>query len=169
MSSITENYSHTRMKRLWIPPICSAHGEGPSSSSSTARSCHVLLLARLGTQLSRKWPIGNVCPFERVTAEDEAQALSIISQYRDKTFSYTDATGFAVMERLGIRKGVRIRSSLSAIRLPGDGHCLKNELRLTEWVRRDSPAGSACTGPVGGPRPRGCAIDRPTHSSSAGS
>lgn len=36
----------------------------------------------------------------RVTAADEDRARTIIRQYTDKRFSYTDATSFAVMERL---------------------------------------------------------------------
>ena len=35
---------------------------------------------------------------------DEAHTISIISKYTDKSFSYADATSFAVMERLGIRR-----------------------------------------------------------------
>lgn len=66
--------------------------------------CHALLLARLGAPLARKWLIGNLWPVQRVTIDDEAVAMSIISTHTDKTFSYADATSFAVMERLGIRK-----------------------------------------------------------------
>jgi predicted nucleic acid-binding protein len=40
---------------------------------------------------------------ERVTEEDEERAVAILRQYDDKAFSYTDATSFAVMERLGLR------------------------------------------------------------------
>ena len=40
---------------------------------------------------------------ERVSAEDEAAARQIIARYTDKTFSYTDATSWAVMTRLRIR------------------------------------------------------------------
>lgn len=39
---------------------------------------------------------------ERVTERDERRALDILTRYTDKDFSYTDATSFAVMERLGI-------------------------------------------------------------------
>jgi predicted nucleic acid-binding protein len=66
--------------------------------------CHALLLAWLGAQLARNWLVNNVWPVQRVTIDDEAKAISIIAQYTDKTFSYTDATSFALMERLGIRK-----------------------------------------------------------------
>lgn len=38
----------------------------------------------------------------RVTAEDEERAWQILKQYGDKGFSYTDATSFAAMERLGL-------------------------------------------------------------------
>lgn len=38
----------------------------------------------------------------RVSPADERRAQDIIAQYRDKLFSNTDATSFAVMERLGL-------------------------------------------------------------------
>jgi uncharacterized protein len=38
----------------------------------------------------------------RVTEADEQKALELIERYKDKDFSITDATSFAVMERLGI-------------------------------------------------------------------
>jgi predicted nucleic acid-binding protein len=38
----------------------------------------------------------------RVSAADERRATQIIRQYRDKDFSLTDATSFAVMERVRI-------------------------------------------------------------------
>ena len=40
--------------------------------------------------------------FHRVAAEDENNAMEILKAFKDKEFSYTDATSFAVMERLGI-------------------------------------------------------------------
>ena len=39
---------------------------------------------------------------ERVTSGDEARARRILVQYDDKDFSLTDATSFAMMERLRI-------------------------------------------------------------------
>lgn len=75
----------------------------PLLTNFLVAECHALLLARLGAPLARKWLMGNVWPIQRVTVDDEAQAMSIISQYTDKTFSYADATSFAVMERLAIR------------------------------------------------------------------
>jgi len=38
----------------------------------------------------------------RVTVEDESKAVKILKAFKDKDFSYTDATSFALMERLGI-------------------------------------------------------------------
>jgi uncharacterized protein len=39
----------------------------------------------------------------RVEAVVEESALALISRYRDKDFTLTDATSFVLMERLGIR------------------------------------------------------------------
>ncbi len=38
----------------------------------------------------------------RVAEQDEQKTRAILRQYRDKGFSFTDATSFAVMERLKI-------------------------------------------------------------------
>ncbi len=76
----------------------------PLLTNFIVAECHALLLARLGSQLARNWLTNNAWRVQRITAEDEAKAISIISHYTDKTFSYTDATSFALMERLGIRK-----------------------------------------------------------------
>jgi predicted nucleic acid-binding protein len=38
----------------------------------------------------------------RVAVEDENKAIEILKAFKDKDFSYTDSTSFAVMERLGI-------------------------------------------------------------------
>ena len=38
----------------------------------------------------------------RITHDDEMRAEQILRRYRDKAFSYTDATSFVVMERLSI-------------------------------------------------------------------
>jgi uncharacterized protein len=38
-----------------------------------------------------------------ITEADEIAALRLLNRYRDKFFSFTDATSFVVMERLGIR------------------------------------------------------------------
>jgi predicted nucleic acid-binding protein len=66
---------------------------------------HALVLRRLGSDAARRVlnDVGasaiNVILLDE---SDEIRAREIIDQYRDKDFSYTDATSFAVMERLGI-------------------------------------------------------------------
>lgn len=64
--------------------------------------CHALLSSRLNHEIARNW-LENLCwPVERVTEDDEKRAAKIIIFYKDKSYSYTDATTFAVMERLGL-------------------------------------------------------------------
>lgn len=64
---------------------------------------HALLLSRLGGGIARSWLLGNAWPIERVTEDDESKARTILARYTDKTFSYTDATSFAVMDRLALK------------------------------------------------------------------
>lgn len=64
---------------------------------------HALLLARIGDDVARRWLRENVWTIERVSEEDEHEARQIIERYSDKTFSFTDATSFAVMRRRGLR------------------------------------------------------------------
>jgi predicted nucleic acid-binding protein len=75
----------------------------PVLTNFIVAECHALSLARLGARLARNWLLSNIWVVERVTADDEATARDIIRKYTDKTFSYTDATSFAVMDRLGLR------------------------------------------------------------------
>jgi predicted nucleic acid-binding protein len=76
----------------------------PLLTNFVVAECHALALSRLGPEVAREWLLRNIWAVERVTVEDEGRARTIIEQYKDKTFSYTDATSFAVMERLGLRK-----------------------------------------------------------------
>lgn len=75
----------------------------PLLTNFIVAECHALSLFRLGADMARKWLLGNIWPVERVSVEDETKARVIIGQYTDETFSYTDATSFAVMERLGVK------------------------------------------------------------------
>ena len=65
--------------------------------------CFTLLQAKLGVGVARTWLFNNRWRVERVSLEDEIQTHAILRQFQDKNFSYTDASSFAVMERLGIR------------------------------------------------------------------
>lgn len=66
---------------------------------------HALLLKRLGIAIAldliRALRVGSTMVV-RVDEAAEDRALDILTRYSDKDFSYTDATSFAVMERLGI-------------------------------------------------------------------
>jgi len=66
---------------------------------------HGLMLARLdhasAMAFLRQLPT-SATTIVRVSARDEARGQQIIFQYGDKDFSLTDATSFAVMERLRI-------------------------------------------------------------------
>lgn len=77
-------------------------GLKPVLTNFVVAEIHALLLSRLGHATARHWLLSQIWPIERVTADDESRAREIIGQYRDKTFSYTDASSFAVMERLRV-------------------------------------------------------------------
>jgi predicted nucleic acid-binding protein len=66
---------------------------------------HALILNRLGRPAAMRFLLELATggtTLIRVTVQDERRALEIIEHYQDKAFSLTDATSFAVMERLGI-------------------------------------------------------------------
>jgi predicted nucleic acid-binding protein len=52
--------------------------------------------------MARRWLLSQAWQIEAVQARDEEIARDIIRKYTDKSFSYTDATSFAVMARSGI-------------------------------------------------------------------
>lgn len=79
-------------------------GLTPLLTNFIVAESHALLLSRLGAGIARDWLLRQIWPVERITPEDEEKAREIIQRYTDKTFSYTDATSFAVMERLGIKE-----------------------------------------------------------------
>ena len=67
---------------------------------------HALLLARVDRYVALRVlaevDASEATTIVRVSAGDEQRARTIIKQYDDKDFSLTDATSFAVMERLRI-------------------------------------------------------------------
>jgi len=78
-------------------------GLTPVLSNFIVAESHALLLSRLGSQIARDWLLKQIWPIEPITEVDEKKAREIIQRYEDKTFSYTDATSFALMERLGLK------------------------------------------------------------------
>lgn len=76
---------------------------GPLITNFIVAESHALLLSRIDANVARRWVLENVWPIERVREDDEMRAKAILRQYTDKTFSYTDATSFAVMDRLGVK------------------------------------------------------------------
>ena len=79
-------------------------GLTPLLTNFIVAESHALLLSRVGAGVARDWLLRQIWPMERITPEDEEKAREIIRRYTDKSFSYTDATSFAVMERLGIKE-----------------------------------------------------------------
>lgn len=77
-------------------------GLTPVLSNFIVAESHAILLSRLGAEIAREWLLKQIWPIEPITAVDEKRAREIIERYQDKTFSYTDATSFALMERLGL-------------------------------------------------------------------
>ena len=65
---------------------------------------YTLMLRKIGRDkaIEHLEKLRNTAEIERVSEEDENKAWQIILRYRDKDFSYVDATSFAIMERLEI-------------------------------------------------------------------
>src|SRR3954464_2903166 len=75
------------------------------TSNFVVAETHALLLSRVNRMVAAtvlRQIDASPTVLIRVTVEDEQRARAIIAQYRDKDFSLTDATSFAIMERLGI-------------------------------------------------------------------
>jgi predicted nucleic acid-binding protein len=77
-------------------------GQTPLLTNFILAESHALLLCRLGAPFARRWLLEQAWRVEAVLPRDEEAAKDIVRRYADKEFSYTDATSFAVMERLGI-------------------------------------------------------------------
>jgi predicted nucleic acid-binding protein len=71
---------------------------------------------KLGSQLREQ----RIARMERVTPKDEAAAWSIFDEYRDKRFSFTDCTSFALIQRLELPLSLAIDSDFRSFGL----HCL---------------------------------------------
>jgi predicted nucleic acid-binding protein len=79
-------------------------GLTPLLTNFLVAESHALLLSHLGAETARGWLLTQIWPIGPVTVADERKGREIIQRYVDKDFSYTDATSFAVMERLHPRE-----------------------------------------------------------------
>lgn len=74
------------------------------TSNFVVAETHALILTRPGRDLAAAWLRNVPAAVIRISEQDERKARRIIFGYRDKAFSYCDATSFAVMDRLRIRQ-----------------------------------------------------------------
>lgn len=76
------------------------------TSNYVVGETHALMLSRLGYEAALIWLLdireSPGTTIVRVSLRDEQRAVEVLRRYDDKTFSFTDATSFAVMERLHI-------------------------------------------------------------------
>ncbi|HEX3906069.1 MAG TPA: PIN domain-containing protein [Polyangia bacterium] len=93
--------AHHRKARGTLQRLGKQHAE-PVLTNFVRAESHALLLNRLGSDVARRWLTENVWPIERVTPDDEIAAVEIVRAQVDKGYSLTDATSFAVMQRLKI-------------------------------------------------------------------
>ena len=76
------------------------------TSNFVVAETHALILARLGRDLAEAWLRSVPASVIRISKADEEKAKRTIFGYRDKDFSYCDATSFALIERLRIREAM---------------------------------------------------------------
>ncbi len=82
-----------------------ADGWRPFTTNFILAETHAFLLHRVTNRLALRIIqeiSGGATTVERVIEDDEQRAIEILLHYDDKDFSYTDATSFAVMERIQI-------------------------------------------------------------------
>ena len=89
---------------------------------------HALLLARIGREVAlttlQELYASQTTTIVRVSEADELEARAIFERYDDKSFSFTDATCFAIMQRLAIQQAFTLdrNSRQSGFEtIPGDG------------------------------------------------
>lgn len=83
-----------------------------------------LLRYRLGHQYAvifwQQLMAGTLANFMRITPKDEFAAWKIFHDYDDKSFSFTDCTSFALMERLKLDVAIALDSDFKSYGF----HCL---------------------------------------------
>jgi len=70
--------------------------------------------------LGREARGGTLAQVYRVSSRDEDAAWTLVERYRDKTFSFTDCTSFALMERLRLDGALALDGDFRSYGL----HCL---------------------------------------------
>ena len=80
------------------------------TSNFVVAETHALILSRLGRNLAVAWLRSIPATIIRISKADEERAKRIIFGYRDKEFSYCDASSFALIERLRIREAMAFDS-----------------------------------------------------------
>ena len=80
------------------------------TSNFVVAETHALILARMERGLAMAWLRSIPARIVRISKADEEKALRIILGYRDKEFSYCDASSFALIERLRIREAMAFDS-----------------------------------------------------------
>jgi predicted nucleic acid-binding protein len=76
------------------------------TSNYVVAETHALFLSRTGIRSALEFIYRlrqSNTTIVRATEEDDERAVDILRRYDDKDFSFTDATSFVIMERLGIR------------------------------------------------------------------
>jgi predicted nucleic acid-binding protein len=110
LALISPNDSYHPHAQAFLTQVSREHWRTFTSNFMVAEA-HALFLVRLGYQRAtaflRQMPESSTVVV-RVSRADEERAHEIIYQYADKLFSFTDATSFAIMERLHI--GVALTS-----------------------------------------------------------
>ena len=80
------------------------------TSNFVVAETHALILSRLGRYLATAWLRSIPASVVRISKADEDKAKRIIFGYRDKDFSYCDASSFAFIERLRISEAMAFDS-----------------------------------------------------------
>jgi predicted nucleic acid-binding protein len=79
---------------------------GLISTNFILAETYTLIMRKIGREIAIRYikDFRNSAFVIRVLQTDEEEAWDIILKHKDKNYTYTDATSFAVMERLGIKK-----------------------------------------------------------------
>ena len=80
------------------------------TSNFVVAETHALILTRLGKDFATAWLHSVPASVIRISKVDEERAKRIIFGYRDKEFSYCDATSFALIERSRIQNAMAFDS-----------------------------------------------------------